>query len=232
MTQYNNDNAENGNVLVIILITIALLSALTFSLSKSEGESSSVGETANVKVKASQALKFASSLEYAVNNMLRNGVSVYELNFENDVTSYTNWICPGETRCKVFHPNGGQLKWRSPPKGINDGTEWVVHRGVNVAGVGSDTMPDLTIILPNVTEAACRSINNILDNKWTSIPVDNALWNNLKYQSQFNSNSNIDCSSSSSECIGTKSACISILNTNGNSSGVQSYVFYHLLTTN
>lgn len=225
-------NSEQGNVLIIILITVALLAALTFTLTKSDRDRNNVADAGTIKVRTSEALKYVSNLDITVNTMMRNGISVDELNFENDVTTYSNFICPAENRCKVFHREGGGMKWKSPPKNINDGTEWTVHRGVNVVDIGSDTRADLTIVLPNVTEAACKAFNKTIGHDWTSIPEDDAMWNNLLYQSQFATGAWIDCAASSSECTGKKSACISIQNTNGNSSGVQSYVFYHVLRPN
>ncbi|HOO82886.1 MAG TPA: hypothetical protein PK513_10340, partial [Alphaproteobacteria bacterium] len=75
---------ERGNVLWFILIAVALLAALTMVLSRSGSTVDQSGDIEQQRVKASQILRTAKSIEAGIQQMRLRGVSENDMSFWHD----------------------------------------------------------------------------------------------------------------------------------------------------
>ena len=162
-----NRNTERGNVLWFILIAIALLGALTMMLSRS---GSSVDQSADVeqnRIKSGQILRYAKGIESTIEQMKLRGISENLLSFQNATTTvnYTNAACTSND-CKIFDGAGGGQAYQAPPKGSNDGSEWIFTSANNVGTTAGPVVTtaagsgnDLIMLLPKANDSMCKQIS-------------------------------------------------------------------------
>ena len=165
-------SSERGNVLWFILIAIVLLGGLTMLLSRSGSSVDQSGDVEQMRIKASQVLRYAKSIESALEQMRMNGVSENSISFKNTITAtnYTNAACPDDGNCRVFDVAGAGLTYQKPPAGANDGSDWIFTGANNVgtaAGPVGTTQAasgnDLIMLMANANAALCLQINRDLE---------------------------------------------------------------------
>lgn len=140
---------ENGNVIIMLLIAIALLGILTVMLQTSGQESSDISDE-QLLINISSVQKYASELENGVTIILSNGNSESDIVFDNSV-SETN----------VFHSSGGAVKNIDAPSSVQTTpSAWEFRGTTAMPGVGTG-VADLVAVLPNVTNSFCSKINEI-----------------------------------------------------------------------
>lgn len=160
---------QRGNAFIIILIIIALLGALTVTMTRmGENENNVNQEEANIV--ASQVLRQAKTLSNAVDGLLAKGCSITQLSFENPVvTGYQNVQSPPDKSCWLFNAAGAGLAFPIPPKNANDKSDWLFVRNNKIAGVGLEretgNLPtgqsqDLLMVLSLVDINVCKAINS------------------------------------------------------------------------
>lgn len=174
-------SSESGNVLWFLIVAIVLLGALTAILSRGGGSVDQSGDVESGRVQASAILRYAKSVETAIEHMVLQGISESDISFQNTPTgaTYVNSSCddagdsawPG---CLVFDSRGGGIEYRSAPLGGG----WI-FTGAN--NIGSTTNPvgttaaatgnDLVMLLPGLGSSLCTQINRDLGIGGT-IPVD------------------------------------------------------------
>ncbi len=158
---------ESGSVMWFILLAVALLAALTITITRSSDTSENNGRIEQDKVLASALLRYAAGLEAAVDQMRLRGLSENAVSFENStVAGYANASCP-DTSCQLFNSAGGGMTFTAPPSGANDGSPWLFTGADLVADVGTSE-DELLMILPNVDRNLCAEIN--AENGVTNIP--------------------------------------------------------------
>lgn len=159
-------STQNGNALWFILIGVALLGFLTMVLSRGSSTVDQSGGFEQRQVKVSQMLRYAQSLQAAIEQMSLRGVSVNDISFENlaTATNYTNANCT-VSDCLVFDAGGAGLNYMPPPPAVSSATEWIFSGTNDVSGVGT-TRPDLVMFLPDVRSAVCDHINRLLDTSY------------------------------------------------------------------
>jgi hypothetical protein len=178
---------ESGNVLWIILIAVALMGLLTFTLGRSGSSVDQSGDVEQASIKISQMLRFVQSLQAAAQDMKMRGVSESDISFANTVTatSYANTSCdaaadrswPG---CLMFDARGSGLTYIAPPAGVNDGSDWIFTSANNVGTSadpigtsGANTGNDLIAVLANMNQSVCIQINRKLGvSTGSTIPTD------------------------------------------------------------
>lgn len=165
-------SSQCGNALWFILIGVALLAALTILLSRSGSTVDQSGDFEQRSVKITQMLRYAKSIEAAVQEMKLRGTSENEISFQNAITAtdYTNANCDDTTDrnfpdCMIFDVGGAGLTYRDAPENVNDGSDWIFSATNIVDGVGS-TAPDLVMFLQNMRESTCTQINRFLDTSY------------------------------------------------------------------
>lgn len=162
---------EQGNVLWLILIGVALLSALTIVLSKSGSNVDQSGNVEQQRVKISQLLRSAKSIEAALQEMRLRGVSENDISFWNDsnndgtednTDTYFNANCTIDD-CHVFNAGGGGLRWPEIPNGMSNASDWIFNARNIVDRVGDNSRADLIMILPQIRSSTCTQINRMLN---------------------------------------------------------------------
>jgi len=171
-----NNTSENGNALVFILIAVVMLGLLTMILSRSGSSVEQSGDFERNRVQSSQILRYAKSIETAIQEMKLRNISENNISFENTITAtdYTNTNCddPSDRNfpgCMIFDVEGAGLTYRNFAN-ANDGSDWIFTGANNVgttAGpIGSTAARsgnDLIMLLANMDETLCIQINRDLN---------------------------------------------------------------------
>lgn len=165
-------SGEEGNVLFLILIAVALFAALSYAVTQSSR--SGGGDTSETTlINSAQITQYPASIRTSIIRMLVSGnVAADEVLFDvpNDFTA--NCGVANVDRC-VFHPKGGGATYsEAPPEVVTVTTPqpWVFNSENEIALVGttvggnapSATSADIIAFLPNVTDLVCRRLNEQL----------------------------------------------------------------------
>lgn len=180
MMKWDSSN-ESGNALWVILLTVALLAALTATISRSTDTAEQSGNIELYRIHASDIMRHASSVRETVNGIRLKGIGENQISFENSFTSadYTNANAAGCLECLVYGSAGGGLSYRAPnPEWLDSGQssqthygEWYIPRAVCVADVGrgsancyndASSNEELVLVLPWIKQGLCRQINAML----------------------------------------------------------------------
>lgn len=166
---------EDGNMIFIILLAVALIGALTAAiLSGSNTDSANIDEE-SLALKAGEVQRYASELERGVHYVLQNGTSESAIRFAHDdaPSDYGTLGDPDDRTqtFQVFHRLGGAAGYRAPPSGIQTSTagNWEFYGTSHIPGIGT-SLADLIAVLPNVTPQFCAYINQLNDQP--AIPSD------------------------------------------------------------
>ncbi len=214
---------EQGNVLIIVLITIALMAALSFSVLRSNQGGDKLLTAGEAKITASNILKATKSIENAVKSLqFTNGCSGDDVSFENNlVAGYTNAGAPADNSCHVFEQNGGGLNYSAPPeKSLNVSEDWIFSGAHLIEGIGS-AVGDLTMYLREVKDPVCLELNRMLGiTTPTTIPADATAVTLTKFTGTFAN----DAAPNDDEVRtqNKKTACVNLTASGHN-------VFYHTL---
>ncbi len=188
MTLKNSKNSENGNALWFILIAVILLGLLTMVLSRGGSSVDQTGDYEQQRIKSGQIMRYAKSIETAIQEMKLRDISENDISFANPTTAtdYTNNNCdsaadrpyPG---CLIFDVEGAGLSYRNFPD-TNDGSDWIFTGANNVGTAASPigttasvTGNDIIMLLPNMNQGVCIQINRDLEvGTPGTLPVDTA----------------------------------------------------------
>jgi hypothetical protein len=160
-----NKENQRGNALWFILLAIVLLGLLTMILSRGSSSVDQGGDYEQRQIKITQMLRYMKAVESAVQQLKLDGLSENEISFEGAPGTYTNPNC-GEGRCRIFDVDGGGMTYKSPPNGMNDGSEYIFTGSLRVDLIGIDdnsaSDSELLMIMPNVTQTYCIALNDAL----------------------------------------------------------------------
>lgn len=176
--QHRQQVNEQGNILFLILIAVALFAALSYAATQSTRSSGKTGAEENTSMRASQIIQYATYVEQAVLRMRFRDVADENFCFDDANWGHNDYYHAGcdEIKNRVFsnHTDGGNIPWRIPPTGSNDGSPWYFPADVCIAGLGKSVeqncdsdgtgeSEDLVMILPNIDMDVCLAINKHLD---------------------------------------------------------------------
>jgi len=228
---------ERGNVLWFILIAVALIGILTAVVSRSGSSVDQTGGYEQKNISISKLLRYAKSLEAAVQNMKLNTISENDISFANDVTStdYTNSSCDAAAdqswpSCLLFDERGAGLVYQNFPD-LNDGSDWIFTGAVNVGTsddpvgtYGSGSGNDLIMLLPNASTALCTQLNTQYGiGTAGTIPVDTTGIDSTAFTGSYSGLSVLDGDPSPFELNGQRFGCFV-----DDDAGIQ-YFYYVLL---
>lgn len=152
----------------MILIAVALLAALSYAMSGSMRGGSNIADD-QLKIKIDRLLTQASDIKTGVNTVYTQGISESDLSFAHpDLTGYGT--IGSNDAAEVFNESGGGVTLPTPPAGLNDGSQWEFYGHSRAPRVGVDGVADLIMVLGNVTDAACRAVNESLGYAATATP--------------------------------------------------------------
>lgn len=179
-----DNRGESGNVLWFILLAIALLAALTITITHFSDTTHQTGNREMARVQASQILRTAKGWQEAINQMQGREVSANDIDFDDPgLSGYANPNCTSDA-CKLFKPGGGGQTYAPPDTGWLDASQaarpsygqWIFTGKLCVQGVGDVTEAiggncaangsaaddELTVLLPYVTMSVCQELNTLL----------------------------------------------------------------------
>ncbi len=175
MSMTDSYHHSRGNAVIIILISVALFAALTFTLTKSmRGGHSSEITQASIEQHTSDLLTYAATAESVVEQMLFNGSTMDTI--DPILPSDVNFEV-GEDIHKLFHTSGGGLNYKpakeppfvliSPAPAVQ--SAWVVTNATDVEWTIT-TANDLLLTAFGIEESICAKINEKITGS-TTIPV-------------------------------------------------------------
>ncbi len=169
-------NRQEGNVLFLILIAVALFGALAFALMESSRSTGQDVDYETVRLEAGQVTSEASAVKQAVQRMVVTGTSPASITFTD-----------AATQNDVFY-SGYATNVSPPPAACNSAcTGWVyksftdMTHGLFVGGVGTDA-PEIIAVLPNVYDDVCDQIQKGLGFSSMTPPVQDTTafdWTNI-----------------------------------------------------
>ena len=169
-------HSQCGNALWFILIGVALLASLTMVLTRSGSNIDQSGDVEQQRVKISQLLRSAKSIEAGIQQMQLRGISESDISFWNDsnndgtednTDTYHNANCTIDD-CHIFNVGGAGLRFPEVPQGISDSSGWVFSGGNIVDDIGDNARADLIMILPQIRSSICTQINRVLGKTFAS----------------------------------------------------------------
>lgn len=242
-----NRKNEHGNVLWFILIAVVMMGLLTAVLSRSGSSVDQAGDIEQARIKAGEIMRYAKSLEAAVQDMTFRGVSESDISFQNTIstTDYTNANCT-TNECRIFHADGAGLTYKNVNAVWLDASysaqtyygDWLFAGNSCLRRVGSDlcAVPreiDLIVFLPFIRRQLCEEINFMVDLATPSggIPADqNAAWSNTSghFTGEFGTTGEFrSITDTDSVLFGRRTGCFEGNGTNIPPAGT--YHFFHVL---
>ncbi len=163
-------------MMLYILLGVALFAMLAYAIVKGSPGSSSTLSADQARTVAMDMIQYGDSLRPIIDRMmLLGGVS----DTDSPAGSGILFDPPGAgtpplTR-ELFDPSGGNATYETPPAAACLSTCSYVFTGqITVTGAGSDTNPELSMILVDIPEEVCAQINSVLG-YGTAIPSGGAL---------------------------------------------------------
>ncbi len=173
-----NLRAEDGNVIFMVLIAIALLAALAFSVTRSGRTSASMSQEDAIMA-ANQIMDYADSIDNAVQLTMVNGTTPELISFQNDIIAgYTNGSAADIN--KIFKTVGGGAAYQAPDTDWLDSAQsaqgfygqWYfpantcvpyIGRGATDCNSDGDDNEEVVMILPYIKLDICLALNKKLD---------------------------------------------------------------------
>jgi hypothetical protein len=193
------NNKERGNVLFLILITVALFAALSYAVTQSTRGGGNADSESSL-IDSASLTQFGSSVAVAVMRMQISGVDETDLCFYSGSNNATyNHASCADNNNNAFHSDGGDVSYQNPTNGFNDGTEWEFSSRVQIYGqgrtveggtTGNDNEADLVILLRGMNQNICLKINEEMG--ISGIPVDSGNIDVDRFDGDFAQNDNLD----------------------------------------
>lgn len=222
--------SEQGNVLFLILIAVALFAALSYAVTQSTRSGGGDASRETTLVNSSTITQYPASIKTAIVRMIvSNGVTVDQLSFDAP-SAYGSFTTTQQAQ-NVFHPSGGGASYQLAPASVMANSApgtWLFNAANQVYNIGSDTAApagnDIIAILPGVTQAICERIHAQLG--LGAVPTETGI---IVAASSNKTVSNLAIPSSA-QIIGVASAGGSVLNGQPQGCFQQSgYNYYHVL---
>ncbi len=153
---------QNGNVLLIILIAIALIAALIAAIQGTSSNNAHIDRETLI-LHASQVRQYANEMERGIHFIFQNSISESDIRFSHPLaaTAYGDLSADTDKSDQMFAREGGGVQYKNPPVGVNNGDAWEFYGQTALPSVGSDEA-ELVAVLPNVTEGFCSVVNKSL----------------------------------------------------------------------
>lgn len=172
-------NTQSGNAFWFILLAIALLVALTVTITKSGENTEETGQRDRDRIQASDIMRQAKTMENAIQQMRLAGIPENDISFENSfVSGYQNASCPDGQPCRIFGSGGAGLSYKLPPSDWLDSSqdaqdlygEWYFFATTCVPGIGTGdsgcnadaASTELIVALPWISKSLCLEINRMV----------------------------------------------------------------------
>lgn len=158
--------SEQGNVLFLILIAVALFAALSYAVTQSTRSGGGSADRETSILNSAAMTQYPAAMRTSLVRMVLAGTSVDALKFNPPSNNFGGVTDTDEL---VFHPlGGGALYQTAPSELISGGTgEWTFNANFNVPQIGLDPGSpgiggdgnDIIAFLPNVSTGICERTN-------------------------------------------------------------------------
>jgi len=160
MNQIKNRKTEQGNVLFLILIAVALFAALSYAVTQSTRSGGGSAEREKSVLSSASLVQYPASLRTSLIRMILNGTSVDNLEF--NVPSAFGSLTSNEVG--VFHPSGGAAVYQRAPAEVmanSNQADWYFNGSfeipeIGISGAGGN---DIIAFLPGVSRSVCVQLN-------------------------------------------------------------------------
>lgn len=151
-------NSQNGNIIFFILIAVALLGALSFTIMRGDGGGHKIDRERHL-ILATEIEQYGAELTQAIRIALDNNLSEQDLSFAH-VNAPSDYGDAGTdpTNTQIFSLSGGQAEYRTPKTEISSASNWEFYGESAMPQIGSSNA-DLIAVLPDVTKDFCDAFN-------------------------------------------------------------------------
>lgn len=168
---------QQGNVLFMVLIAIALFGALTVNVMRSENVAGSI-HNESLSIQLYQLTDYASQIEQAVTDlMVQRGCALTELSFDhadranyNTAEHYLNANSPSGNVCDIFATAGAGVPYKEPLAMVAEAgtSEYGITGIMAIEGLGRnpDDVGDAgaeLVFINRLPRAACLRVNREMD---------------------------------------------------------------------
>jgi len=168
----SNNIDENGNVLFMILIAVALFAALSYAVMQTNSPGGDSGQKETNLIRSSQLTQTPLMLKTAITRMTFSGADRERLLFNGptDFGSGKPIDTLAEEKLAVFHTNGGGLTYSlAPSEVMEDGTArpYIYNaemqiENIGLTDVGSGDGNDIVSYLTGLKKEICKQLNSRL----------------------------------------------------------------------
>ncbi len=164
---------EQGNVLFLILIAVALFAALSYAVTSSTRNAGGGASSETTLIESAQITQYPASINTAIMKMIIGGTAISEIRF-NRPSEFTDL---DSTSLGVFHPAGGGATYVRAPANImvsGSAGDWTFNGELEVPDIGTGGAGgnELIAFLAGIKSSICTKVNE----KYgiSGIPVLNA----------------------------------------------------------
>lgn len=171
----HSQNPEQGNVLFLILIAVALFAALSFAATQTLRNTPADGAKDSEKIRAAELTQYPTFIGEALMRMRVGGISEEILCFDSDNWDDDDYNHAGcnDPKNNVFMRAGGGASWMEPADGANQGEDWYITGQTCIVGVGTyqgddcnsdgdSSSEEIVMFLPNINRSLCLELNEKL----------------------------------------------------------------------
>ena len=154
--------AQEGNVLFLILIAVALFAALSYAVTQSSRGGNNASKETNI-LNSAQITQYPTQIRTAVLRMMIDGNDPANLLF-NTPADFTTLSTNGTSNLGVFHPNGGEAVYQQPASGlvsttVNSDQRWYFNANYEIGNIGLPSVGEIVAFLPGISSAMCTKLN-------------------------------------------------------------------------
>ena len=168
--KFKNKNDQNGNILFLILIGVALFGALSYAVTNtSRGKGEGV-ESETELTKASVIIQHANSISVAMQRLtVIHKCDFNSIDYNAAFGNPTNYPGP----CNIFDlKNGGGVSYNQYPDDAHEifsdiinppypGKSILFFNTMRILGIGIDGRAESAIFYFNIDESLCKGVNNL-----------------------------------------------------------------------
>lgn len=159
-----------GSAIWFVLLAVALLAALTMTMTRSSDTVEQSGDAERARISASDLMRYTGGIKAAIDRMMLTGISESDLCFHAagwGNGDYNGASCTDSAN-QVFGSGGGAVTFRT----YDFASEWMIFGSHAVLNLET-AAPEL-IMQARVSALLCREINNVLniDNPGSDAPAD------------------------------------------------------------
>ena len=182
MRTSSNMHREQGSAIWFILLAVALLAALTMTMTRSSDTVEQSGDAERARILASDLMRYTGGIKAAIERMLTTGTSESDLCFHAagwGNNTYNGASCTNPAN-QIFGNGGAALTFRT----FDFASDWSIFGSHTVLNL--ETANTELIIQTRVSGAICREINNMLniENPAGDAPTD-AIQNIVPFTGSF-----------------------------------------------